>query len=227
LTLDTRPGRVLVKICGLTTPDDARMVADAGADWVGLNFHPPSPRFVDDARAAEIIEALPPPVRPVGLFVDRPPVEVIEHASKLALQAIQLHGDEPPEDVAALARSGFLVVRAFRLKDDAAIVRMASYLDRCAALDALPDAVLVDAHVAGLPGGTGKTIDDDLLQRLPRLANLILAGGLTPENVADRVAAVRPWMVDVAGGVEREPGRKDPARVAAFVRRVVESGIGV
>lgn len=195
------------------------MAEAAGADWLGLNFHPLSPRFVDDSRAATILAALT-VARPVGLFVDRPSEEVADRARRLGLTIVQLHGDEPPEVLAWLKQAGLRVVRAFRLKDNLAIAQMNAYLKRCSGLGATPDAVLVDAYVAGVPGGTGRTIADDLLNRLPSVPNLILAGGLTPENVAERAAAVRPWMADVAGGVEASPGRKDAAKVTAFVQAV-------
>lgn len=217
-------GRVLVKVCGITSAADAHMVEAAGADWVGLNFHPPSPRYIGgDARAVEVRAALR-SACPVGLFVDRPREEVAERASRLGLATVQLHGDEPPDDVAWLKRAGLMVVRAFRLKDEEAIARLTAYLERCSEQGGAPDAVLVDAYVAGVPGGTGRTIADSLLEHLPALPNLILAGGLTPENVAGRVAAVRPWMVDVAGGVESAPGRKDRDLVAAFVRQARMGG---
>jgi phosphoribosylanthranilate isomerase len=206
----------LVKVCGLTTPGDALATVAAGADWIGLNFHPASPRAIDPAAAAAIVAALPAPAEAVGLFVDRPPEEVAAVAARVGLRIVQLHGREPPEDLLVLRR--LRVVRAFRLADDRTIAEMGAYLRRAAELGRPPDAVLVDAFVAGQPGGTGRTIASDLLDYLPPLPRLILAGGLTPENVAARVARVRPWMVDVAGGVESAPGRKDPGRVAAFIR---------
>jgi phosphoribosylanthranilate isomerase len=209
---------IKVKVCGLTRVSDALACAEAGADWIGLNFHPASPRRVDLARAAEIVAALPAPVEAVGLFVDRPPAEVADIAGRLGLRIVQLHGDEPPEDLVLLRH--ITTIRAFRLGDLAAVGRMSSYLDRCRALGRLPDAVLIDAYVPGQAGGTGHTIAADLLDALPPLPRLILAGGLTPENVAARIGRVRPWMVDVAGGVESAPGCKDHARVAAFVRSV-------
>jgi phosphoribosylanthranilate isomerase len=209
---------VLVKVCGLTTPADAEAAAAAGADWIGLNFHPPSPRRVDEATAARILAALPAGVEPVGLFVDRPAAEVAAIAARLGLRTVQLHGSEPVEDLPAL--SHLRVVRAFRLGTVEDVARMAAYLARAAELGHAPHAVLVDAFVAGAAGGTGVAIAAPLLEILPRLPRLILAGGLTPANVAERVALVRPWMVDVASGVEApgSPGRKDPALVAAFVR---------
>jgi phosphoribosylanthranilate isomerase len=212
--------RVKVKVCGVRCATDALACAAAGADWIGLNFHPASPRCIDHRLAAEIIAALPASVEAVGLFVDRPAVEVADVAERLGLRVVQLHGQEPPDDLLAL--NHLFLVRAFRLGDAAAVARMSAYLEECRALGRLPDAVLVDAFVAGQPGGTGKEIADEVLDLLPslRLSRLILAGGLTPENVGARLERVRPWMVDVASGVESAPGRKDPARVAAFVRAV-------
>jgi phosphoribosylanthranilate isomerase len=212
--IGTRP--LKVKVCGLTSRDDALATIAAGADWIGLNFHPASPRCVDVATAATIVAALPPTAQAVGLFVDRAPAEVVEVAARVGLKVVQLHGDEPAEDLVALA--DLEVVRAFRLRDVGSVAGMARYLERAEALGRPPAAVLIDAHVAGQAGGTGQTIDAALLNDLPALPRLILAGGLTPENVAERVARVRPWMVDVASGVESAPGRKDPAKVAAFIR---------
>ncbi len=203
-------------MCGLTDPETARAVADCGVDWIGLNFHPPSPRYVSEPVAAAIVAALPPTAQAVGLFVNRIPAEVRNMARRVGLTVLQLHGDEPPEDFLEFGVEFFLV-RAFRLADHAALLRMAAYLEQCERLGRPPDAVLADAYVSGQAGGTGRTLANDLLDHLPSLPRLILAGGLTPENVADRVRHVRPWMVDVASGVESTPGRKDLARVAAFV----------
>lgn len=206
-----------VKVCGVRSVADARAVARAGADWIGLNFHPTSPRRVDEATARAIVAALDGLAEPLGLFVDRPSAEVADVAARVGLRRVQLHGAEPPEELSRLSRRGLAVVKAFRLGTRADIDRMIAYLRAAEALGAAPEAVLVDAFVAGLPGGTGRPIAAELLAGLPPLPRLILAGGLTPENVAERVAAVRPWMVDVAGGVESAPGSKDPARVAALV----------
>ena len=209
-----------VKVCGLTTVDDALAAAEAGADWVGLNFHPGSVRRVDVETARAIVEALPPPCEAVGLFVDRPGVEVAALAEWLNLKIVQLHGSEPVEELAYLA--GFRVVKAFRIEDTASLDAMSAYARRAESLAYALHAVLADAHVPGQHGGTGRTIGDDLLDALAarrsELPRLILAGGLTPGNVADRVARVGPWMVDAASGVESAPGRKDRARMAAFVR---------
>jgi phosphoribosylanthranilate isomerase len=202
----------------LTSVADAVACADAGVDWIGLNFHPGSPRRVEIAIAAEIMAALPATCSAVGLFVDRPPDEVVDIATRLGLRIVQLHGQEPPEDLVALA--GFEVIRAFRLGAPDDIAQMSAYLDRSAELGRMPDYVLVDTLVTGQAGGTGQRIEPTLLKILPRRLSprLVLAGGLTPENVAERVAQVRPWMVDVASGVEKSPGIKDLARVRAFVQ---------
>jgi phosphoribosylanthranilate isomerase len=209
---------VLAKICGLTSVEDALACAELGADWIGLNFHRPSSRYVDPDVAAAIVAALPRRVEAVGVFVDRPVAEVVDLAGRIGLGIVQLHGAEPPEDLVALGR--FRVVRAFRLRPDAGWAAISEYLSRAAALGHPPDSVLVDAFVPGVAGGTGTMIEESLLDDRPSLARFILAGGLTPENVAGRIARVRPWMVDVASGVESAPGRKDPALVAAFLRAV-------
>ncbi len=207
---------VKIKVCGLTSLGDALACVSGGADWIGLNFHPGSSRRIEPSLAAEIVAALPPTAHAVGLFVDRPPDEVASLADRIGLKTVQLHGNEPPTDLVSLGH--LRIIRAFRLGNPESVACMLRYLSRSRELGRPPDAVLVDAHVAGQPGGTGHAIASELLQLLPPLPNLILAGGLTPGNVAGRIDQVRPWMVDVASGVESSPGRKDPARVAAFVR---------
>jgi phosphoribosylanthranilate isomerase len=207
---------VRVKVCGLTCVDDALACARAGVDWIGLNFHPASPRCVRPADAAAIVRALPARTAAVGVFVDRSTGEVVETAERVGLAIIQLHGQEPPEDLLALDQ--FQIIRAFRLDRGSAWDGVSAYLARAKALGRVPDAILVDAYQPDQPGGTGTTVPDEVLSRMPPLPHLILAGGLTPENVGERVRRARPWMVDVASGVESAPGRKDIARVTAFVQ---------
>jgi phosphoribosylanthranilate isomerase len=210
------PDRVVrVKICGVTRVEDAIACAVAGADWIGLNFHSASPRFVRPASAAAIIAALPSSVRAVGVFVDRPPAEVADIAGELGLDIVQLHGHEPPEDLILLRH--LELIRAFGLDGPCAWQQVNEYLSRAIALGRAPDAVLVDAAIAGRSGGTGELISDHVLSQRPSMPRLILAGGLTPANVAERVARVQPWMVDVASGVESAPGVKDVSKAIAFV----------
>ncbi len=208
---------VRVKVCGLTRADDAIACARLGVDWIGLNFHPGSPRCVDVTAAAEIIAALPASTQAVGVFVDRPPSDIAQIAESLGLEIVQLHGHEPAEDLLALGR--LRVIRAFGLGSRSSWDGVMEYLQRARELGRLPDAVLFDAWVAGLAGGTGATIADEILAAVPAvpLPKVILAGGLYAGNVADRVARVRPWMVDVASGVESAPGKKAADQIAAFV----------
>jgi phosphoribosylanthranilate isomerase len=213
---------VAVKICGVTRVDDALACAAVGVEWIGLNFYPNSPRCIRPEEAAAIIGALPCSVTAVGVFVDRPAGEVADLADQLGLTVVQLHGQEPPEDLLVL--SHLQIIRAFRLKSARDWSGVDEYLARALATGRLPDAVLIDAYVAGQSGGTGAIVAPDVLDCMPPLPRLILAGGLTPENVAAKVALVQPWMVDVASGVESAPGQKDPAKVAAFVKAARAAG---
>jgi len=205
-----------IKICGITNLDDARHAAQAGADAIGLNFYLGSPRCCAFDVAQQIVEDLPAHVRRVGVFVNASPEEVRKIATVLRLDLVQLHGDEPPEALGALR--GLAVVRALRVDHDFGPVH--TYLERCHRLAAMPRMVLLDACVRGAYGGTGQTSDwaglaaaRSSLSGLP----LVLAGGLTPANVTEAIAAVRPWGVDVAGGVEEAPGRKCFESMKAFV----------
>ncbi len=219
-TVDPEPIRV--KICGLTRDVEAQSVASLGADWIGLNFHPPSPRSLDLDHAQAIVEALSESCRPVALFVDRPIAEILAVVERLAVQIIQLHGQEPPETLIGLAE--YQIVRAYRLGSLKSVDGMCADLDRCRLLGRKPDAVLIDAHVPGQPGGTGQIVTNDVLDVLAKIQSelppLILAGGLRLENLEQRLSRIRPWMVDVASGVESSPGRKDPERVKAFIAQV-------
>lgn len=210
---------VRVKICGVTTVEDGRECANAGAEWIGLNFYPPSPRCLDMARAASIVMALPRSATPVGVFVNRPAAEVAAIAQKLRLRTVQLHGKEPPEDLVVLAH--LQLIKAFRLGRPSDWQLVIDYLGRAEVLGRVPDAILIDAFVPGQAGGTGASVDSEVLDHLPPFPRIILAGGLTPENVAAKVARVQPWMVDVASGVESTPGRKDPVKVAKFIKAVI------
>ncbi len=205
---------VRVKICGVTTPADARFAGDAGADAVGLNFYPRSPRFLDPRAAADVVRALPPFTAPVGVFVGMPVRQVCAVAYQLGLRGVQTYDDAPPAD----DPFPFAFVPSFRVKDAASLEHVCRFVAVMRDAGRPPAAVLVDSFVAGEMGGTGHRAPWDLLAGFDPGVPLILAGGLTPDNVAEAVAAVRPWGVDVASGVESAPGVKDPDKVARFVR---------
>jgi phosphoribosylanthranilate isomerase len=196
---------VQVKICGITNRDDAMAAVDAGAAAVGLNFYPHSPRRVDIRVAAEIVHALPGSVCTVGVFVDAARAQVEAIGAHVALAALQFHGSEPPE--LCVGWTGKKVIKALRVRDPHAAVLARRYG---------VDFILADAYVEGQFGGTGQRIASDLLTDLDR-TRLILAGGLTADNVAEAVRAVRPFAVDVASGVERAPGRKDWDLMRRFI----------
>jgi phosphoribosylanthranilate isomerase len=223
---------VRVKICGFTDPGDLRAVAGLGLDAIGLNFCAASPRRVDPDRAERILEACPAGTLAVGVFADTPAAHVAELAVRLGLDAVQLHGDEPPDHVRRLHAAGLRVIKAFRLGEPEHLAAMERWLESARDAESRPGAVLIDAAVPGQLGGTGRAVPDpvfDLIAArltrwdvlLPAWRDLawILAGGLNPDNVAERAARcpLPLAMVDAASGVESSPGRKDHARVAAFV----------
>jgi phosphoribosylanthranilate isomerase len=201
--------RTRIKICGITSAEDARMAADAGADAIGLVFYPPSPRAVDVERAAEIVAALPPFVTPVALFVDPQPREVEHVLAACSVGLLQFHGDEPP----SLCRAfGLPYLKAIRVRPEVDLLQSLAPYDDAAGW-------LLDAFHDGLYGGTGRAFDWDLVPRASARP-LVLSGGLSPENVAEAVRKVRPWAVDVSSGVESARGIKDAARVARFIAGV-------
>jgi phosphoribosylanthranilate isomerase len=203
-----------VKICGVTTEEDARQAALLGADAVGLNFYPSSPRCVGAAAADLILRALPPFVEAVGVFVELPLPQVFEQLRPLArVRTVQWYGRHgEPGDC-----SPYHFIPAFPVRDAESLQAITRYLDVCRDLGRLPAAVLVDAHVAGQHGGTGRAVPWELLASFRPGVPLILAGGLTPDNVALAVRRVRPYAVDVASGVEHGPGRKDPDKMRRFL----------
>jgi phosphoribosylanthranilate isomerase len=205
---------IRIKICGVTTPEDARMAADAGADAVGLNFYPKSPRFITPTQAAAIVRALPAFTAPVGVFVGMPMRQVCAVAYQLGLRGVQTYDDQPP----AQDTFPFAHVPAFRVKDAAGLEHVQKFVAAATALGRRPAAVLIDSHVEGQMGGTGQAAPWKLLVGFDPGVPLILAGGLTPENVAEAITLVRPWGVDVASGVESAPGRKDFEKIARFVK---------
>jgi len=211
---------VRIKICGVTTADDARLAADSGADAVGLNFYPKSPRFVTPTQAAAIVRALPAFTAPVGVFVGMPLRQVCAVAYQLGLRGVQTYDEQPPAD----DPFPFAHIPAFRVKDAAGLDSVRRFIEAATRLGRRPAAVLVDSHVDGQMGGTGHQAPWKLLAGFHPGVPVILAGGLTPENVAEAIAVVRPWGVDVASGVESAPGRKDAAKVAQFIKNARAAG---
>ena len=200
---------VRIKICGVTRLEDALLAARLGADALGFNFWPGSRRHVTPAAARQIISRLPPFVTPVGVFVNQSKGELRAIAAETGIQVFQLHGDEPPE---LCSRLPLPVVKSIPVDQVATLSKLLSYEVQ---------AFLLDTPSRGY-GGTGRPFDWSLAEGVSEVAPVILAGGLTPENVADAVRAVRPWAVDVASGVESSPGVKDPGLMSRFVNAVRE-----
>jgi phosphoribosylanthranilate isomerase len=204
-----------VKICGITNWADAKVCVDSGASAIGLNFYAASPRSVSPAAAWEIARRLPPFVEAIGVFVNWQPEAVLSLARALRLQGVQLHGDESAGDVETLAGQ-ISVIKAVQVKNG---FRPESLKKFSAAGAILLDGFRAGLH-EGLRGGTGATVDWKLAASAGRHANIILAGGLTPENVAEAIFVARPYAVDVASGVESKPGKKDARLVRAFMSAV-------
>jgi phosphoribosylanthranilate isomerase len=202
---------VRVKICGITNSADALAAIDAGANLLGFNFYEKSPRHITEAEAAKIRPLLPKKVEAAGIFVNAPTDGVAALCKSLKLDVAQLHGDEPPETVAELARK-LTVWKAFRVDPDFRLQILDEYSEAFA--------FLFDAAHTGQYGGTGYTTDWDVARRAAVGHRIILAGGLKVENVAAAVRIVRPYAVDVASGVESKPGKKDHGLLREFIQEV-------
>jgi phosphoribosylanthranilate isomerase len=201
--------RTRVKICGITRQEDARTAVRLGADAIGLVFYPPSPRAITPEAAASIVASLPPFVSVVGLFVDEDRSRVAEILNIVPLDLLQFHGEESPE---ACAGHGRPWIKAIRMRES---VDLAAAMHQYAGSSGL----LLDTYRAGVPGGTGDVFDWD---RIPSVlaSNIILAGGLSPQNVEQAIRQVHPYAVDVSGGVEAAKGIKDAGKMAAFIAGV-------
>jgi phosphoribosylanthranilate isomerase len=208
-----------IKICGITRFEDARLAVDAGADLLGFNFYAKSPRYISPISAARLIADIRgacSKVQMVGVFVNSSLEEINTITGQCELDLAQLCGDELPETLDALDGLAF---KALRPKDRQDLARsISTYQPRVSS-----PAYLVDAYRPGAYGGTGQIADWSLARSLAEAYPLLLAGGLTPDNVAEAIRQVGPWGVDVASGVEESPGCKDPARLAAFIKTARES----
>jgi len=198
---------VRVKICGITSLEDALQAVQAGADALGFVFHGKSPRNLAPDMATSIIGGLPPFVQVVGLFVNSDAGFVNDTADRCRLDLVQLHGDEPPEYCERIRRR---VIKAFRVRDSSSLDPIRDY--RVAG-------ILLDAYSPGAFGGTGLSFKWELAGNAKERGPLILAGGLTPENIREAVEIVAPYAVDVSSGVESSPGKKDHEKVREFIKR--------
>lgn len=202
---------ILVKICGITNWPDAKAACDAGADMLGFNFYEKSLRRVSTVEAATMRAKLPSGIQAVGLFVNAKPSEINSLHAFVRFTAAQLHGDETPSIVSEVSRT-VPVIKAFRVAADFPLSTLDKYHDAFA--------FLLDGSRAGQFGGTGAGADWNVARRAVAGHRIMLAGGLTPENVGAAIRSVRPYAVDVASGVESKPGKKDHARMKAFIDEV-------
>lgn len=198
---------LFVKICGITNLEDARFAVRCGADAIGFIFHEESPRFISHRRAADIVQTLPEHISKIGVFVNADLKFIRDIVRHVNLSAVQLLGQEAPDDLVNFETS---VIKVFRVGKNFDVEIMKNYL---------VDAFLLDTMKAGVFGGTGKTFDWNVALKAKEYGRIILSGGLTPDNVEDAVRFVRPYGVDVSSGVESEPGKKDPTKVRDFIAR--------
>lgn len=203
--------RTRVKICGITRQQDADFAADSGADAIGLVFYPPSPRAISVAQAQNVTRGLPPFVSAVALFVDPDEADVSRCLDAVSIDIIQFHGDESPE---FCSQFGKPYIKAIRMKPDTNLAQLAEAYSSAKAL-------LLDTYQPGVPGGTGTTFDWSLINQIDK--PIILAGGLNTDNVAEAIKQVRPFAVDVSGGVESEKGIKSHDKISAFMREVANA----
>jgi phosphoribosylanthranilate isomerase len=195
-----------VKICGITNLDDALAAVEFGADAIGFVFVPNTPRYIEPAKASEIIARLPPFVTTVGLFVNDSQERINQISDQCKLNVLQLHGQESPDFCLRFNRK---VIKAFRIKDKASLTDLPQYT---------ASAYLLDTYVKGAMGGTGVIFDWRLASEAKKYGLVILAGGLNPENVAKAIQQVYPYGVDVSSGVEAKPGKKDHNKMKDFIK---------
>ena len=209
--------KVKVKICGITNWPDARRAVAAGADFLGFNFYARSPRYVTPAKARRIVRRLPKRVASVGVFVNESEQKMLEIAHTVGLDRLQLHGEESASTVERMGRS-LPVIKALRVRKSLRSSGLSQFKNA--------SGLLLDGFDPKQWGGTGRTFDWRLAQRVGRGAKLFLAGGITPENVAAAIRVAKPYAVDVCSGVEARPGKKDPQRLKAFMREVEKARKG-
>lgn len=213
--------RVRVKICGVMSLAEARSAVEAGADALGFNFWPESPRFIEPSTARSIIASLPPFVSKVGLFVNEEADRIADAVASSGVDGVQLHGHEEPDFCARLRVSdrlrGITLIKAVRVETEADLERIGLYP---------VSAILLDSKVKGRFGGTGEHFDWRLAVKAKELAPIILAGGVKAENAREAITSVRPFALDVCSGVESSPGVKDPEKIRAFMAEVDRANTG-
>lgn len=208
---------IKVKICGITNEQDALWAVNLGADFIGINFWSGSPRHVSVAQGAKIVQKVPAFCRPVGVFVNEEAANLSKILKKTGLTMVQLHGQETPEVCQALKSQGVSVIKAVRVTDDASLEAAKAYAGAV-------DYLLLDAGTDEQPGGTGQTVSWETAAKASGLGiPFFLAGGLTPENVGQAAAKVKPQGVDVASGVEKSPKRKDYEKMKDFITKARRS----
>lgn len=207
--------RTRIKVCGITSAEDAKEAIEAGVDAVGFIFAEKSPRYISPEKVKEIVAQLPPFIHYVGVFVDKDPIEIEEIIEYCGLSYVQLHGSEDAEYCRKLAQAATpcKVIKAFRVSSRTLASDFTPYEETVKGF-------LLDTHVEGQEGGTGKPFDWSIIQSLKLQLPMILAGGLTPENAAEAVRAVRPFAIDVNSGVEDEPGKKNYEKLRRLVKNV-------
>ena len=204
-----------VKICGITRAEDARLAIELGAAALGFNFYPPSPRYIAPGDAAKIIREVPPLVTCVGIFAEETDAASVAGVAREAgVAALQLHAPGFPPDDAHGEFRGLRLIRALAVREDFRPEELGTLK---------ADGFLLDAYDSKLIGGTGRSFDWNLAREAKRFGTIILAGGLTPENVGEAIRQARPFAVDVASGVESAPGKKDPAKLRAFFAAVQDA----
>jgi phosphoribosylanthranilate isomerase len=197
-----------IKVCGITNLEDASQAVELGVDALGFIFAP-SPRRIEEKKAKEICDKTPPFISKVGVFVNEDKEVVLRILKDSGLDTVQFHGEEPPEYCREFKAEGVKIIKTFRVKDRESLKNLPYYE---------VDAYLLDTHLKGVKGGTGKTFNWDLALEAKKLGKpTILSGGLNPDNVRSAIEKVRPYAVDVASGVEKEPGRKDYEKMRKFV----------
>ena len=204
---------IKIKVCGITNLEDARLAAEMGADALGFNFFKKSPRYIDPAAAKSIIEKLPPLVSAIGVFVDEfNPERVTTVANAVRLGAVQLHGSELPAYVRKIPE--LRIIKAFRIQEPFPLHQLGEFSVH---------AYLLDAYVPKQHGGTGKTFNWEVASAAKRYGRIILAGGLTPDNIRKAILTVQPYAVDICSGIERSPGRKDPVKMKELFQEIFKA----